>query len=243
MREIYEQAREQDQAILSKTGYLSFEQATKGPDAGVDTFVKWGLQQAGMSLPYTLMGGVGGLAGRAALKGVMSGGMGAFTGATATFVPQTAAFNIARQQEQVEAGNLDEVNEGAAFALALPSAMLEGALYPVLGKLFGPISPTNAMRALERGALGRVAKGGAIGAGVEALTEVGQQAMERYQPGLELDSEDALREYKEAAAGAAFVGGLFGGVTTTAGEVVRAVQPTPKVEEGIQKKEKGSEAP
>ena len=41
----------------------------------------------------------------------------------------------------------------------------------------------------------------------------------------------------EAAAGAAFVGGLFGGATTTAGEVIRTVQPTPKVEEGIQKKE------
>ena len=234
--QLYEQARQQDQAILNKTGYLSFEQATKGPDAGVDTFVKWGLQQAGMSLPYTLMGGVGGLAGRAALKGVMGSGMGAFTGATTTFVPQTAAFNIARQQEQVEAGNLDEVNEGAAFALALPSAMLEGALYPVLGKLFGPLGRTQFSNILNQASLGRVAKGSAIGAGVEALTEVGQQAIERYQAGLELDSEDALREYKEAAAGAAFVGGLFGGVTTTAGEAIRTVQPTPKVEEGIQQK-------
>ena len=195
-QQLYEQAREQDQAILSKTGYLSFEQATKGPDAGVDTFVKWGLQQAGMSLPYTLMGGVGGIAGRAALKGAMGAGAAMFTGATATFVPQTAAFNIARQQEEVERGNLDEVNEGAAFALALPSAMLEGALYPVLGKLFGPLGRTQFSNILNRASLGRVAKGSAIGASVEALTEVGQQAIERYQAGLPLDGEEALREYK-----------------------------------------------
>ena len=116
--QLYEQARQQDQAILSNSPYLSFEQATKGPDAGVDTFVKWGLQQAGMSLPYTLMGGVGGLAGRAALKGVIGATAGTMTGATATFIPQTAAFNIARQQEEVERGNLDEVNEARAFATA-----------------------------------------------------------------------------------------------------------------------------
>jgi GNAT superfamily N-acetyltransferase len=246
--QLYQQAREQDQAILSNSPYLSFEQATKGPDAGVDTFVKWGLQQAGMSLPYTLMGGVGGLAGRAALKGVIGRTAGTMTGATATFIPQTAAFNIARQQEEVERGNLDEVNEARAFATALPQSILESALYPVLGKLFGPLGRTQFSNVLNRATLGRVAKGSAIGAATEAITEVGQQALERQQAGLSLDSEDAIREYKEAAAGAAFVGGLFGGVTTTAGEAVRAVQPKtkieePKVQEGIQQKPEATVLP
>jgi GNAT superfamily N-acetyltransferase len=246
--QLYQQAREQDQAILSNSPYLSFEQATKGPDAGVDTFVKWGLQQAGMSLPYTLMGGVGGLAGRAALKGVVGPALGTMTGATATFVPQTAAFNIARQQEELERGNLDEVNEARAFATALPQAVLESALYPVLGKLFGPLGRTQFSNVLNRATLGRVAKGSTIGAATEAITEVGQQALERQQAGLSLDSEDAIREYKEAAAGAAFVGGLFGGVTTTAGEAVRAVQPKtqiqePKVQEGIQQKPEATVLP
>ena len=246
--QLYEQARQQDQAILSNSPYLSFEQATKGPDAGVDTFVKWGLQQAGMSLPYTLMGGVGGLAGRAALKGVVGPALGTMTGATATFVPQTAAFNIARQQEEVERGNLDEVNEARALATALPQSILESALYPVLGKLFGPLGRTQFSNVLNRATLGRVAKGSSIGAATEAITEVGQQALERQQAGLSLDSEDAIREYKEAAAGAAFVGGLFGGVTTTAGEAVRAVQPKakieePKVQEGIQQKPEATVLP
>ena len=239
--QLYQQARQQDQAILSNSPYISFEQATKGPDAGVDTFVKWGLQQAGMSVPYTLMGGVGALAGRAALKGVIGGTAAGFTGFATANTPNISAFNIARQQEEVERGNLDEVNEARAFATALPQAVLETALYPVLGKLFGPLGRTQFSNVLSRATLGRVAKGSTMGAVTEAITEVGQQALERNQAGLSLDSEDAMREYTEAAAGAAFVGGLFGGVTTTAGEAVRAVQPKtqiqePKVQEGIQQK-------
>ena len=46
--QLYEQAAQQDADILAKTPYISFEQATKGPDAGIDTFVKFGLYQAGM---------------------------------------------------------------------------------------------------------------------------------------------------------------------------------------------------
>jgi hypothetical protein len=246
--QLYEQARQQDQAILSNSPYLSFEQATKGPDAGVDTFVKWGLQQAGMSVPYTLMGGVGALAGRAALKGVIGGTAAGFTGFATASTPNISAFNIARQQEEVERGNLDEVNEARAFATALPQAVLETALYPVLGKLFGPLGRTQFSNVLSRATLGRVAKGSTMGAATEAITEVGQQALERNQAGLSLDSEDAIREYKEAAAGAAFVGGLFGGVTTTAGEAVRAVQPKtqieePKVQEGIQQKPEATVLP
>jgi len=224
---LYQEAREQDQEILNRTGYVTFEQATKGPDAGIDTFVKFGLQQAGMSLPYTLFGGVGGIAGRALLGQTIGKTAATMTGATATFLPTTAQFNIARQVEEVERGNLDEVNEAAAFGAALPSAILESALYPVLGKLFGPLSRTQFSNVISRATLGRVAKGSATGAVTEAITEVGQQAIERYQAGLPIDSPDALNEYKEAAAGAAFVGGLFGGATTTAGEIARTVQPTP----------------
>ena len=236
-QQLYEQARQQDQAILNKTGYLSFEQATKGPDAGVDTFVKYGLQQIGMSLPYTLMGGVGGLAGRAALKGVMGATAGMFTGATATFVPTLTAENIGRQQEEVELGNLDEVNEAKALGFGILSSMTESLLYPVMGRLFGPLSRTEASRKLQKVVAGRVLKGTAEAALVEGITEAGQQAMERYQAGLSVDSPEAFAEYKEAFAGGALVGGVFGAGATAVGQVTRAVQPTPKVEEGIQKKE------
>ena len=240
---LYQEAREQDQEILNRTGYVTFEQATKGPDAGIDTFVKFGLQQAGMSLPYTLFGGVGGIAGRALLGQTIGKTAATMTGATATFLPTTAQFNIARQVEEVERGNLDEVNEAAAFGAALPSAILESALYPVLGRLFGPLSRTQFSNVISRATLGRVAKGSATGAVTEAITEVGQQAIERFQAGLPIDSPDAINEYKEAAAGAAFVGGLFGGATTTAGEIARTVQPTPTDAPVTQPTAKPVEAP
>ena len=242
-QQYYEEAREQDQEILNRTGYVTFEQATKGPDAGIDTFIKFGLQQAGMSLPYTLFGGVGGIAGRAVLGQAIGKTAATMTGATASFLPTTAQFNIARQVEEVERGNLDEVNEAAAFGAALPAAILESALYPVLGKLFGPLSRTQFSNVISSATLGRVAKGSAAGAVTEAITEVGQQAIERYQAGLPIDSPDALNEYKEAAAGAAFVGGLFGGATTTAGEIARTVQPTPTDAPVTQPIERAAQAP
>ena len=224
----YQQAREQDQEISSRTPYVTYDQAVNGPDAGVDTFVKFGLQQAGMSLPYTIGGGVAGLAGKALLKNVIGKTAGTITGATTAFVPQTAAFNLSRQYEQVEMGNLDEVNERSAFAYALPQSILESVMYPVLGKLFGPLNRTEFANVLNRASLGRIVKGTSIGSVTEALTEVGQQALERKQAGLPIDSEDAIEEYKQAAAGAAFVGGLFGGATTIAGEGARAIQPKPE---------------
>ncbi len=239
--QLYEQAAQQDADILARTPYISFEQATKGPDAGIDTFVKFGLYQAGMSLPYTLFGGVGGLAGRALLGQAIGKTAATMTGATASFLPTTVQFNLGRQQEQVQLGNLDEVNEATAFAAALPQAVLESALYPVLGRLFGPLSRTRFSQVLDSATLGRVAKGTALSGATEAITEVGQQAIERFQAGLPIDNEDAIREYKEAAAGGAFVGGLFGGATTVAGETARAVQPRPTVEKPVEapKVEKG----
>ena len=239
--QLYEQAAQQDADILARTPYISFEQATKGPDAGIDTFVKFGLYQAGMSLPYTLFGGVGGLAGRALLGQAIGKTAATMTGATASFLPTTVQFNLGRQQEQVQAGNLDEVNEATAFAAALPQAVLESALYPVLGRLFGPLSRTRFSQVLDSATLGRVAKGTALSGATEAITEVGQQAIERFQAGLPIDNEDAIREYTEAAAGGAFVGGLFGGATTVAGETARAVQPRPTVEKPVEapKVEKG----
>ena len=57
---------------------------------------------------------------------------------------------IARQQEQVERGNLDSINEAALQPLHYQQAALESALYPVLGKLFGPLSRTQFSNVLNR---------------------------------------------------------------------------------------------
>ena len=45
--QLYNQAEIQDANILRGTGYVSFAQATEGPDAGLSTFVKAGLSAFG----------------------------------------------------------------------------------------------------------------------------------------------------------------------------------------------------
>ena len=57
---------------------------------------------------------------------------------------------------------------------------------------------------------GRITTGATLGVIAEAPTEVLEQMAERYQAGLPLDTEDAYKEYKEAFAGAAAVGGVGG---------------------------------
>ena len=56
----------------------------------------------------------------------------------------------------------------------------------------------------------RVATGATLGIVAESPTEVLEQMAERWQAGLPLKGEDAMREYKEAFFGAAAVGGVGG---------------------------------
>jgi hypothetical protein len=64
---------------------------------------------------------------------------------------------------------------------------------------------------------GRITTGATLGVIAEAPTEVLEQMAERYQAGLALDTEDAYREYKEAFAGAAAVGGVGGAAARALG--------------------------
>lgn len=80
----------------------------------------------------------------------------------------------------------------------------------------------------------RAAKGATVGIIAEAPTEVLEQAAERYQAGLDLTSDEAKNEYKEAFFGAAAAGGGIGGVSGGArgyagyrGELAAAQPPAP----------------
>ena len=80
----------------------------------------------------------------------------------------------------------------------------------------------------------RAAKGATVGVIAEAPTEVLEQAAERYQAGLDLTSDDAKNEYKEAFFGAAAAGGGIGGVSGGVrgyagyrGELAAAQPPAP----------------
>ena len=160
-QQLYEQAVEQDRNILQESGYVSFAQATKGPDAGVSTFVKAGLSATGQSSPYLIEGITGALAGAkiGRVAGPWGVAIGAGIGAAVASFPRLFEFNISRQQEQVSLGNLDSVNEGTAALTALPQAALESVMYPVMGKMFGALSRTQFSNILSQATLGRVAKG------------------------------------------------------------------------------------
>jgi len=81
----------------------------------------------------------------------------------------------------------------------------------------------------------RVAVGATEGVIAEAPVEVLEQAAERYQAGLDLTSDDAKREFKEAFFGAAAAGGGIGGVTrgVQAYREGKAQPPAPAIEKPI----------
>lgn len=152
-----------------------------------------------------------GLATRAALLG------GATAGASA---PGLFYNNVERQ---LEANG--EVDYALAASATVPQALVESVSNVVLGGMAGLLKkPASALinegikRTAERYArksLGEyILKGGkfaATGATSEALEEVAQQAIERWQAGLSITNEEALNEYVDAAKVAAGVGGILGG--------------------------------
>ncbi len=149
--------------------------------------------------------------------GSVIGGLG---GATIPSLIQLYGANIERQAQE----KAPEISRTAALGAAVPGAALEVAstFIPLgrnlVGKLLGP----GAAQALARGsneAIERAAqesltasllKGTSVGLLAEIPTEVTQQMLERLQAGLPLTTEDALKEYGEAAYGAGLVGGPFG---------------------------------
>jgi hypothetical protein len=59
---------------------------------------------------------------------------------------------------------------------------------------------------------GNVVKGVGLGVAFEVPQEIAQQALERWQAGLSLTDEEAKEEFKQAAIGAAVLGGGFGAI-------------------------------
>ena len=143
---------------------------------------------------------------------------GAIIGGAFAGLPTFFGMNVERQ---IEANNITDPNEIKALkagGAAIAQGALEGLIYPVLGWLPGvkgmaAKSVSDLMRVGTRKLMapemiGVVTKKALAGGLTEAVTEVGQQALERAQAGLELnDAEgEALKEYTHAA----ILGGLLG---------------------------------
>ena len=172
---------------------------------GIGDLARYTIQRFGESSPYLVAGIGGGLAG-----GAVGGPIGGIIGATAALTPLFFGQNVLRQSEEVREGRKEEINEIYAAASAPVQAALDAVLFRVLG-LVG--KPLNLLQTPARGIFGKALRGGLTGVPTEAVTEVGQQFIERLQAGLSLDSEDALREYEEAAVAGGLLGGVVGGVS------------------------------
>ena len=119
--------------------------------------------------------------------------------------PMLFGNNIQRREDVVGADNLTDDDVYNALKATFGQAALES----ISGKLLLK-SPFRAVGKDITGAKGlfvRTAGRATGGATTEGLTEVGQQMMERAQAGLEIDSDEAYAEYREAA----IAGGLLGG--------------------------------
>ena len=128
-----------------------------------------------------------------------------FTAYGAAQAPILFGNNVQRREDVVGEGNLTDDD----IYNALKATFGQAALESISGKLLLR-SPFRAVGKNMTGAKGLFVRTGSRvtgGSTTEGLTEVGQQIMERAQAGLEIDSEEAYAEYREAA----IAGGLLGG--------------------------------
>jgi hypothetical protein len=178
-------------------------------------------------------GRLGAMAGSA--FGPVGTGVGAVVGAVTPMFLQ--AFGAGAERREAEGLQPDVLKTGASAA---GQAGLEYAslVIPFGGKIMSRLlgiaekegaqalaSPAARKLAEERLAT-TIAKGGGKGLLAEIPTEVGQQMLERWQANQSLMSDDALKEYAEAAYGA----GLFGTPVGAAGRVAQRSQARTEVE-------------
>ncbi len=161
--------------------------------------------------------------------GVVGTTIAAGTAGAATQVPYFFGSNITRQKETGKE-TPDEIDYDAAFKASIGQAGLSQLTNMVGLKLlnkFGKPVSDNFFQTVGRQGEGlfsksgrfgkRVAKGAAFTGGVEGVTEVGQQALERAQAGLDLGSEEAVEEYSQAFVDGLILGNVLGGTAGALG--------------------------
>lgn len=206
----------------------------------LETYRQQGLLAAGKELAGQIptaiaeqLPNIGATLAGAGTGAMVAGPIGAVAGAVLPSLVQQYGGNIQRQAaEQAAAGKPLEIDLGAAGAAAVPQAALDVAatFIPLGGKLaskfFGPEVGQLLMKSTAEGrekiakeALGTtLAKGTAMGIAAEVPTEVVQSMLERTQAGLDVLSDDALKEYGEVAFATSLLGpiGIIGRVANKA---------------------------
>lgn len=140
------------------------------------------------------------------------------TAAGLASLAQFTGSNLSRQMQEKGLGlaDTDIISAGAA---AIPQALLDVVSFrmlPGINRIFqsaGKELTEDQLKAIaQRNLLTNVGMSGGKVAGVEGLTEVGQQFLERLQADISTLDENARNEYIESFIGGAVLGGTFGGV-------------------------------
>jgi hypothetical protein len=167
----------------------------------------------GGSLPYMaapVAAGIGALAAPgAAVVAPIAAGL--------TSAAQFTGSNLSRQMG--EGKTLGQTELGSAAAAAVPQAALDilaFKLLPGISRIFasaGKEVPEQVLAQATKQNLGKVVQDYTLatgkGAGVEGLTEAGQQVLERLQAGLAITDEKARNEYFDSFIGGAVLGGAI----------------------------------
>ena len=154
---------------------------------------------------------------------------GAIAGIGTYGVQQFGNF-MRRQAEEGATGETAAPGKAAATAaVTAPIGYFADRLMLGFGKVPEKILGQQVAAELAKRAGVRAATGATIGVVAEAPTEVLEQMGERWQAGLSLTGEEAMREYKEAFFGAAAVGGVGGAAAGAIRKptVVPKEEPTP----------------
>jgi len=177
---------------------------------------------AGQSAAYVaapLAAGV--VAGTAPVAGALGVGTGvaAALGAGLVSGAQFTGSNLSRQVQE-NGVKLADTDLMAAGAAAVPQALLDIVSFrmlPGISRIFksaGKELTEDQLKAIaQRNLLTNVGMSGGKVAGVEGLTEVGQQFLERLQAGISTIDAGAREEYLDSLIGGAVLGGAFGGVS------------------------------
>ena len=180
-----------------------------------------------MAAPLAVGAGVG------AVSGPLAPITGPLAGIATYGIQQFGNFLVRQAQEKKDPEELEVAKAALTAAGTAPLGyFVDRFTAGIGGKSAASVGKEAVAELAKRSAGGvaaGVAKAGAKGAGkgvlAEAPTEVLEQVAERYQAGLDLTGADAMKEYKEAFAGAAAAGGGIGGTSAavqTGREVAKA---------------------
>ena len=227
-----EDIRAQAQAEAGKPQGVSFadlekayqEQGLMAAAKKVPSYITEQALQSAPSMAVPLAAG----AGAAAFAGPLAPVVGPAVGIGTYGLQQFGNF-MRRQAEEGKTG--ETLEPGKAFGTAAATAPI-GYFADRLMLGFGKVpekilGQQVAAELAKRGGV-RAATGATVGVVAEAPTEVLEQMAERWQAGLPLKGEDAIREYKEAFFGGAALGGVGGAAAGALRKPTVTPEPEPE---------------